>query len=553
MKFIYSKHNLAGRDKALQRFFEILPGMISWTTLVGMTGLAFVKPLIAAILIIAFNLYWFLRLIYMTIFLVLSYLRLKIEKKTNWMSRIAAIDKIFHFHNSSSANSEDIGKKPIFNSDYFFRKEIETLKKNHTPPPLSRDIYHLVIYPIIKESREIVEPSIRSLSEQQFPSNRIILVLALENRAPEIIKIEVKALADKYKNSFFDLLTITHPSDLPGEARVKGANVTFAAKAAAQYFKIKSIPSENIVVSCFDADTVVTPEYFACLTYNFMITPNRTRSSFQPIPVYHNNIWDVPGFARVMDSGSSFFQLIEATNPEKLVTFSSHSMSFQALAEIDYWPVDMISDDSAIFWKAYLHYDGEYQVIPIYVTLSMDIVAASNWWQTAKSIYKQKRRWAWGVENFPIVMRGFLKSQKISFYNKFRHGFKLLEGYVAWASWSFLSSIIGWLPIIFAGREFERSVVYYNAPRITATIFQLASLSLLISIILSLLLMPKAKIKYPWRIKVLHAFEWLLVPVIFILLSAIPALDAQTRLMFGRHMEFWVADKRRKDVKVKVA
>ena len=33
-------------------------------------------------------------------------------------------------------------------------------------------------------------------------------------------------------------------------------------------------------------------------------------------------------------------------------------MSFKALVEIGYWPVDMISDDSAIYWKAYIHYAG---------------------------------------------------------------------------------------------------------------------------------------------------------------------------------------------------
>ena len=547
MKFLYSKQNLHGPEKTIQRIFEILPGLISWTTLIGMTVLAFMKPLAAAIIVIAFNLYWFLRLVYMTIFLVLSYIRLNIEKRTHWMKRIAIIDEILAARPSLPSTLKEYPKASIFTSDYFFQKEIRNLKQSGNLPPSSKDIYHLVIYPIAKESREIVEPGVKSLVQQQFPAERILLVFALEERAQEAVKSSVKALAQEYKNSFFDLLVIPHPNNMPGEARVKGANTTFAAKLAAQYFKDKGIPSEHIVVSCFDADTVVTPEYFSCLTYYFMITPNRIRSSFQPIPVYHNNIWDVPGFARVMDSGSSFFQLIEATNPEKLVTFSSHSMSFQALAEIGYWPVDMISDDSAIFWKAYLFYDGEYQVVPMYVTLSMDIVAENNWLRTAKSIYKQKRRWAWGVENFPIVMRGFLHSEKISFYNKFRHGFKLLEGYVAWASWSFLSSIIGWLPILFAGREFEHSVIYYNAPRISGTIFHLASLSLLISIVVSLLLLPKTKIRYPWRIKILHAFEWLLVPVIFILLSAMPALDAQTRLMLGRHMEFWVTDKRRKN------
>ena len=155
-----------------------------------------------------------------------------------------------------------------------------------------------------------------------------------------------------------------HPAVVPGEARVKGANATCAAKQAAAFFQRHQIPFENVIISCFDADTVVSPNYFACLTYHFMVCPDRLRASFQPIPVYHNNIWHVPGFARVVETGSSFYQLIEATNPEKLVTFSSHSMSFKALVDVDYWPVDMISDDSAIFWKAYIHYDGQYQGDP---------------------------------------------------------------------------------------------------------------------------------------------------------------------------------------------
>lgn len=338
---------------------------------------------------------------------------------------------------------------------------------------------------------------------------------------------------------------MTHPEGLTNEARVKGANVSYAAKEMAEYFKAKNILFENVIVSCLDSDTIVSPDYFACLTYHFMLSPKRTQASFQPIPVYNNNIWEASGFARVLDVGSSFFQLIESTNPEKLVTFSSHSMSFKALVDVGYWPTDLISDDSAIFWKAFIHYDGDYRVIPIYVTVSMDIVEGGSWWSTIKSVYKQKRRWAWGVENFPIVMRSFLSpDNKVSFYNRIRYGFKLFEGHVSWATWAFLLIVIGWVPAFFAGREFSSSVFYYSAPRITAIIFNLASLSLFISIILSFCLLPKKKVRHHLLKKIGFAFEWLLVPLIATFLSALPALDAQTRLMFGRYMEFWVAHKR---------
>jgi hypothetical protein len=352
-------------------------------------------------------------------------------------------------------------------------------------------------------------------------------------------------LRKKYREFFLDFLIVLHPDGLEGEARVKGANATFAAKAAKEYLAGKGLALENGIVSCFDADTVVSFDYFACLTYYFMISPHRQRASFQPIPVYHNNIWDVPGFARILETGASFFQLTESTHPDRMVTFSSHSMSFQALVEVGYWPVDMVSDDSAIFWKALFHYEGDYRTVPMFVALSMDVVNAGGWWKTCVSVYKQKRRWAWGVENFPIVIRGFFQDKKIPLFEKIRHSFKLFEGHVAWATWPLILGVIGWLPGLIAAREFSDSVVYYTAPRISAVIFNLASLSLAITIFLSLSLLPKKKIKHSFLRRVIHAFEWLAIPVVAIFFSALPALEAQTRLMFAKYMEFWVSDKKR--------
>ena len=40
-------------------------------------------------------------------------------------------------------------------------------------------------------------------------------------------------------------------------------------------------------------------------------------------------------------------------------------------------------------------------------------------------------------------------------------------------------------------------------------------------------------------------FEWLMVPFILVIFSALPALHAQTRLMLGKYLEFWVTDKHR--------
>jgi hypothetical protein len=45
--------------------------------------------------------------------------------------------------------------------------------------------------------------------------------------------------------------------------------------------------------------------------------------------------------------------------------------------------------------------------------------------------------------------------------------------------------------------------------------------------------------------RIVHVFEWLLIVPISVLFGGIPALDAQTRLMLGRYLEFWVTVKKR--------
>jgi hypothetical protein len=221
-------------------------------------------------------------------------------------------------------------------------------------------------------------------------------------------------------------------------------------------------------------------------------------------------------------------------------------MSFAALVETGYWPVDMISDDSAIFWKAFIRFDGRYRVVPLPITVSMDVTAADSWWKTIGHVYRQKRRWAWGVENFPIVMLAFVTSRTIPLSARLRHGFKLFETNVSWATWGFLLTVIGWLPALLVGREFSDSVLYYSAPRITATIFGLASVSLATTIGLSLSLLPKRPVRWSSLTKIGHALEWLLIPVISTCFSALPALDAQTRLMRGGSLEFRVSQKGRR-------
>ena len=97
MQFEFTRQNLKGREYTLQRCLEILPGLTSWIILSATVGLVLFKPVWAAVIIIAFYFFWSMRLLYMTIFLTLSYYRLKTESDTDWMARIAGIDDLDNY------------------------------------------------------------------------------------------------------------------------------------------------------------------------------------------------------------------------------------------------------------------------------------------------------------------------------------------------------------------------------------------------------------------------------------------------------------------------
>jgi len=80
----------------------------------------------------------------------------------------------------------------------------------------------------------------------------------------------------------------------------------------------------------------------------------------------------------------------------------------------------------------------------------------------------------------------------------------------------------------------------------TRWIMTLAMVGIISSIVYSLSLMPKRPKKYGREKYIPLILQWLLFPVNLILFGAVPGLDAQTRLMLGKYMGFWVTPKARK-------
>lgn len=491
---------LTGKDRALYRALEILPGALSWGSIVGCVVLSYFAPVYAAIFIIVFDFYWLLKTIYLSTYLRQNWRRLKHNRVLDWMSMLG------------------------------------NFKHEH--------IYHLILLPYYKEDALIIDHCLQSLVSSRYDKKKFLVALATEERAGEGAKRIAENAQKRYGAAFGDIIITVHPRDVSGEIIGKGSNIAYSIEESRKLIlDAKKIPYGDVIVSAFDIDTVVYPDYFGCVTWHFLASERPYRTSFQPVPLYNNNIWDAPALSRVVATSGTFWQMIQQERPEKIATFSSHSVSFKALHDIGYWQKNMVSEDSRIFWNAFFAYDGDYVVTPISYPISMDANLAPTFWRTLVNIYKQQRRWGWGVENVPYILFGLLKNRRIPFRKKIQVAFTQLEGFWSLATNPIIIFILGWLPLVLGGPAFNTTVLSYNLPTVTRNLMIFAMLGLVFSAIVSISFLPKRPPAHrPWKFLFL-ILQWILIPITITVFGAVPGLDAQTRLMFGRYMGFWVTPK----------
>ncbi len=526
-----------------RRILEILPGFFSWSTLIGLALLAFVVPFWIAVFIIIYDVYVLVRAIYMSVHLLYAYWRLREMKNINWLDRCQKVSRgVDQYLVSAEA---ELRERCSWEQRQLVR-DLQRIKGKKVIVMDWRQVHHVIILSTYNESLAVLRSSLQALLETHYPKDRLHVVVGFEERMGGRAEKRAQTLSREYDGQFGTFLTTMHPDGLPGELRVKSANAKWAMLAIEKELRQKGIPVDVVLVSNFDSDTAVTNNYFSQLTYTFITHADRYRVSYQPLPLYHNNIWDAPAFSRIVAAGSTFWQMIESTRPERLVTFSSHAMTWRALQDVGYWQTNIVSEDSRIFWQCLLRYDGHYSTEPLYTSVSMDAALAQTWWQTLVNQYKQKRRWAWGIENWPYMAAGFLHNKKIKWRTKWLYTVRTLEGHYSWVTTPIIVAGLGWLPVLFGNPQFHSTVLSYNLPFVTRAIMTIAMVGLIISATLSMLLLPARPARVSkWR----HwqmAWQWVLFPVIATVLSAIPALDAETRLMLGRDLSFNVMQKSRK-------
>jgi cellulose synthase/poly-beta-1,6-N-acetylglucosamine synthase-like glycosyltransferase len=509
------------------RFWEVFPGAVSWSILLLPIVLSIFNPDLLSIFVIAYLLIWFLKAVGLNIRSLQGNHMMNTQMKLDWSFLLDDLEQgeLRHPH----------AKNPKWH-----RHNIERLAKAHTYMKPS-EVYHAIIIATYNESRDTLEPTIQSVINSKYDLKKIILILAYEERGGERVEKQAKELMAEYGKHFKYAAAIKHPADIPGEVIGKGGNITYAGRELQKYIEKEGIPPIAVPVTTLDADNRPHPSYFAALTYTYCSTEDQRYVSYQPIPMFLNNIWDAPSPMRVIATGNSFWNIVLSMRPHMLRNFSSHAQSLAALIDTDFWSVRTIVEDGHQFWRTYFRYDGRHEVFPIFIPIYQDAVLSSTYRKTLKAQFIQIRRWAWGASDIAYVAsKGFRRDSKVPRVDMLFKFARLSEGHISWATAALLILLAPFAPIVLSPRSF----VANQLPHLASTIQNIALFGVFVSLFLSLRSLPPKPERYKHHRTVLMVLQWVLLPVTTIGYNTCAAIYSQTRLALGKYLgKFDVTEK----------
>lgn len=485
-----------------QRFLEILPGFVSWSMILFPFWGSFIIPEFVAYYVITFSVYWLYRSVTLAGLAIIADFRIKASTRNDWLG--------------------DVKKLEGWN-----------------------DVHHIIIIPTYKEPVTTLQRTLDKLAEQSFPQENLHIMLSFEDREGDPARQKAKELLKGYKSVFGNLWATYHP-DVIGEVKGKSSNTSWGAKEA----KIKLVDEQgidinNVTITSEDADAIFHHHYFSALTYDFLKHEHRYFRIWQGAINFYNNIWKVPGPVRVMASVISVTQMFILMRQDRLVNFSTYSASLKLIHDIGYWDTDVIPEDYRLFFKAYFATKGKVEVEPIFLPIYADAAESHGYVATLINQYQQFQRWAWGVSDDAYIIRQYILADDIPFWDKTIRVFKTIEDHFLWPVNWFAVTVSAFLPPLL-NEQFNRTILGARLPQTTSTLLTLSLVSMFVIFVIDARNRPPRPYvnKFYRGISVIfQPIEFLFLPVLGFFFSALPGLDAHTRLMLGKYIEYKVTEK----------
>lgn len=508
------------------RFFEMLPGVLSWSMLALPFALSLINIKLAAFFMFVYVLINFSRGMAGAIRSMQAFRVMKQHQKLPWAKMLDEL---------GASEVPPRVKRP----KWHYLAIAQSQERPLLMPP--DQVVHGIIIATYKESRDVLRPTIEAVLASDYNIQQVILVLAYEGRAGEQYEQQAQDLIREYKGQFRDAIAVKHPSDIPGEIIGKGGNVTYAGRYLQSYLEEHKIDPLRVLVTTLDADNRPDKQYLNALSYTYIVCPDPVHSSFQPVALFSNNIWDPPAPMRVLATGNSLYHLTMSFRTHALRNFSAHAQPMVALIQTDFWSVRTIIEDGHQFWRSYFRFEGNYRALPIHLPIYQDAVLSDTYWKTLKAQFLQIRRWTYGASDVAYVVHmGLFRRNTVPKLDLLGKIWRLLEGHVTWAAGPILILFGGFIPVLF----YPKSYTALELPLVVSRIQTVALLIAFVTVFLSLKTLPPKPARYKAHRNIYMVLQWVYLPITTIFFNSFAALYSQSRLMLGRYMsKFDVTDK----------
>lgn len=480
-----------------RRALEILIPGLSYLLLTMPIWLSFWHPALVAYIIITFDVYWFVKSFTFAWYAIRSFLTLSAHVKVDWL----------------------------------------TLAKNL---PEFEQMHHVIIIPQYREPLHILRRTLTNLTNQDFPRERLIIVLATENMDPNARETG-NILKKEFAHNFGHFLVTRHTLK-NGEVVGKSSNMAWAGRQVVSYLRKQNVPLDHVTVTSCDADALLHPKYFSYLTHAFLTNPDRYYCFYQGAILFYSNIWRIPLPNKFINTLSSIWNLSLLSQGNKFINFSTYSVSLATVVRAEYWGVDVIPEDYHLFFTVYFALGEKVRTQGIFLPVLVDAAESHGMIRTMVNHYEQLKRWAWGISDIPYVIRGAFLHKELPLFDRLRRVIFLLEHHVFWSANWFILTIGSSIPPLISP-AFGRTVLGHNLARISSAILTLSTIFLIVVFIIDWRIKPPKPKEYAsWKLPFLY-LQWLTLPFVSFFLSALPGLDAHTRLMLGKRLEYRVTEK----------
>lgn len=574
------------RKKLYYRFLEAFLGLFSFAFFILLLFLSFYSPTTAALFLISYSFLMVLRVSLHGVYTIYTYKNLLRWESVNWQD---FLQKVSNNYTQAKQSLQGLMHKYKGKLDWEEKlqadlKYLEKIQDSKFAKP--NQVLHFPIFAIYNESAEVLERSLKKVYESGYDLSKVLVFVSQEARAGEDFNTEIRQKINslkwlnayniqekevskvyqdhenltQYENPVWEqvnlkkdklnLIFTQHPDGLTGEIKGKASNEDWAARQVSLFLKARNLDPEMALITSLDADSKIGANFLQMLSYRYCLTPDRLACGFQPLPIYTSNFFQSNLFPRLVATNTTIWHMILYSVLDDLHFFANYSVPLVVLRKADFWVREVIAEDSLLFAKCFLAYNGDFRVVPFYGTFEGDAVYGDDYIETIINQYKQLQRWAWGgIEGFPYKFKRFFiekQGSQIDLRKRLKYIYQEITNHFYWATLPLVFSVFIVLPNIVGGNSFRESTISFNLWNFSQYFTWISFLFLVISSYVTFAyIAKKAKSHYQpkWYHWVFIALQWFISPFIYIFWGP-PALDVQIRGIFGKYLGYWVTPKK---------